>query len=273
VSVYDYDQFIMNKLSRDQKDKAKNFITFTGASEKTAIEVLKKNDWNLEIAVDNFFSTPQQFQDAPAATAKTDSTKIEILFNRYKDPSSTELKIEDIGLALFAKDLVLDPDDILMLVIAWHFSAKTPGEFSKQEFVDGMTALKCDSTEKLRDRLPTIRASLAEDGTFKEFYMFIFNYGRPPQQKSLSLEMAIELWQMVLANRFKFLNDWISYLKEKHKLAISRDTWALLLEFSRMINDEMTNYDSEGAWPVLIDEFVAYYHDRHKKNPDAMQVD
>jgi len=263
----------MNKLSRDQKDKAKNFITFTGASEKTAIDVLKKHDWNLEIAVDNYFSSPQQSQEA-TPSVKTDSNKIETLFSKYKDAASTEPpKIEDTGLALFAKDLGLDPDDILMLVIAWHFGAKTPGEFSKQEFVDGMTTLKCDSTEKLRDRVPTIRASLADDGTFKEFYMFIFNYGRPPQQKSLSLEMAIELWQMVLANRFKFLSDWVSYLKEKHKLAISRDTWALLLEFSRVINDEMTNYDSEGAWPVLIDEFVAYYHDRHKKNPDAMQVD
>jgi len=262
----------MNKLSRDQKDKTKNFITFTGASEKTAIEVLKKHDWNLELAVDTYFSTPQQSQDAPGTTTKTDTNKIEILFNKYKDPSSVDPKIED-GLALFAKDLGLDPDDVLMMVIAWHFGAKTPGEFSKQEFIDGMSALKVDSIEKLRERLPTIRASLVEDATFKEFYMFTFNYGRAPQQKSLSLEMAIELWQMVLANRFKFLSEWVSYLKEKHKLAISRDTWALLLEFSRIINDEMSNYDSEGAWPVLIDEFVAYYHERHKKNPDAMIVD
>jgi hypothetical protein len=39
---------------------------------------------------------------------------------------------------------------------------------------------------------------------------------------------------------------------------ISRDTWALLFEFCRQVNKEMTNYDPEGAWPVLIDEFVEY---------------
>ena len=49
----------------------------------------------------------------------------------------------------------------------------------------------------------------------------------------------------------------IFLLKEKHNgLGISRDTWALLVEFGKTVNKDLSNYDAEGAWPVLIDEFV-----------------
>ena len=56
-----------------QKEKVKQFSTFTGASERVATDLLKRFDWNLEPAVDSYFANggrslvPQVDQEKIAA--------------------------------------------------------------------------------------------------------------------------------------------------------------------------------------------------------------
>lgn len=51
---------------------------------------------------------------------------------------------------------------------------------------------------------------------------------------------------------------WLQFLDTRMH-AITRDTYSLLLDFTQTIEYDFSNYDEEnGAWPVMLDEFVDY---------------
>ena len=45
------------------------------------------------------------------------------------------------GVSRFCDDAGLDPCQITVLILAWKFKAATQCEFTRKEFVDGMTEL------------------------------------------------------------------------------------------------------------------------------------
>ena len=55
--------------------------------------------------------------------------------------SHEEDKILAEGVAKFCDDLCLDPTSRTVLVVAWKFRAATQCEFTRKEFVEGMTDL------------------------------------------------------------------------------------------------------------------------------------
>ncbi|KAF3533706.1 hypothetical protein DY000_02043305 [Brassica cretica] len=120
-----------------------------------------------------------------------------------------------------------------------------------------------DSIGKLQEKLAFIRSELKDEQKFYEIYNFAFGWAKEKGQKSLALDTAIGMWQLLFAEReWPLVNHWCDFLQDRHNKTISKDTWAQLLEFARTVNPVLSNYDAEGAWPYLIDEFVEYLYDK-----------
>lgn len=46
---------------------------------------------------------------------------------------------------------------------------------------------RCDSIEKLKAQLPRMEQELKDQGKFKDFYQFTFNFAKNPGQKGLGM--------------------------------------------------------------------------------------
>jgi len=148
-------------------------------------------------------------------------------------------------------------DDIHFYIVAWKFRASTFGEFTRAEFVESCIRLKIETIDDLKRKLPIFVSEIADLRDFKDFYGWLFTFSLEPNQKALRLDYAIDLWRVILQERFIYRDQWFTFLQGKRK-AITKDLWNQLYEFIRLAQNDLDSYDFEGAWPVVMDEFVEY---------------
>ncbi|KAL5143547.1 DCN1-like protein 2 [Glycine soja] len=153
-----------------------------------------------------------------------------------------------------------------------------------------------DELSMLMSRL-NLRADFPE---FSRFYDFVFFMCRENGQKNITVSRAVTAWKLVLAGRFSLLHPWCDFVESRdHRMVcqsfrvwacgvvqklhwhamswpemqlialgqmknqrynISEDTWQQVLAFSWCTRDSLEAYDPEGAWPVLIDDFVEHMY-------------
>ncbi|KAF7820526.1 DCN1-like protein 2 [Senna tora] len=95
---------------------------------------------------------------------------------------------------------------------------------------------------------------------FSCFYEFVFFMCRENGQKNITVSRAITAWKLVLAGRFSLLHQWCDFVEKTQRYNITEDTWQQVLSFSLCTHENLDGYDPQGAWPILIDEFVEHMY-------------
>jgi len=166
--------------------------------------------------------------------------------------------IGPMGMEKFCEDIGVEPENVVMLAIAWHLEAQTMGFFTLAEWLKGMTKLQCDSVPKLVNKLDSLRECFSDANTFKSIYRYSFDFAREKDERSIDLETARALLALLLGRHWPLFPQFNQFLDRTKYRCVNKDQWFNILEFSRQIEPSLRNYDEDGAWPVLLDEFVEW---------------
>ncbi|KAI9030981.1 Cullin binding-domain-containing protein [Phycomyces nitens] len=176
-------------------------------------------------------------------------------FERYRDeeetnmitPEGTQKFFEDIGVSLESTTLLIHVFLTTLGNADYHWLENA----SKQDGVD--------SINKFKDLLPSLQESVKEDEMFKKMYLFCFGFSKTTGQKSMDVETAIALWEILLQEKYPHVGQFLEFLQEvKPVKVINKDQWTNLLEFVKTVPVDLSTYDDSSSWPVLLDDYVAW---------------
>ncbi|KAK3730897.1 hypothetical protein QZH41_012609, partial [Actinostola sp. cb2023] len=105
----------------------------------------------------------------------------------------------------------------------------------------------CDSTAKLQARLGSLSTILRDNPTFKKVYRYAFDFCRNQDQRTLDIDTAMAMLKVLLRNKWDLLDSFLEFLQQSKYKVVNRDQWCNVLEFSRSISPDLTNYDEDGA--------------------------
>lgn len=215
-------------------------------------------------SMQKYFKSALQCVDMPSGGNQTFSNKrCDSMFAKYSDSNSSVPVIGPHGVEKLCQDLEVLPEDIVMLVFSWKLGAENMGYFKLNEWKTGMVALECDTLVKLKNKIPHLRSLLKDVGTYKKIYRYAFDFARDKEQKSLDIDTGKAMLQLLL-DSWSLTADFIQFLNRSKYKIINRDQWNSLLEFIRTVDpSDFHGYDDEGAWPVMIDEFVEWYKEKN----------
>lgn len=92
----------------------------------------------------------------------------------------------------------------------------------------------------------------------------MFGYLKPSNQKVMMPDVAIQAWRLMLKGRYSLLEEWCVYVQDQYKKPINKDTWEQFLEFTCVVKSDLSNYEVDSSWPVLIDDFTSYMKSKNK---------
>ncbi|KAG5182380.1 Cullin binding-domain-containing protein [Tribonema minus] len=156
----------------------------------------------------------------------------------------------------------IDPEsDVSILVLCYKLKAQKPGQISQEEFVKGMTELRVDSVERLKQVLPSLDPGFMGQYEFRDFYRFVFTFSREGTKKTVEKDIVCALLPLVLPDSTRgqgATSQFVEFLEATDSVKIvTQDQWNSFLEYAKSVGTDIDRYDTDSSWPLLLDDFVS----------------
>ncbi|KAF7369734.1 Defective in cullin neddylation protein [Mycena venus] len=279
-------------VDRKMEENIAQFCGVTGASVKDAKKFLEKYK-RVDVAIDAYYGDPAALASParPAAVPAASTSKLNSLFDKYKDPHSDDITVD--GTIKLCEDLAVDPEDVVLLAVAFELKSPRVGEWNRPGWIEGWKNIGCDSIPAMKTALPRLRTKLGQDPAyFQKVYNHTFEFAKQQGQRSIGIDTAQAFWALLLPHGMaggalshvgvdgdgsgdvdmdtgggwkpEYVEWWFEFLQEKGGKGVSKDTWVMFLDFVRTIDAQFKTYDLEAAWPSTIDDFVEWAKERVK---------
>ncbi|KAG1145383.1 hypothetical protein G6F37_002780 [Rhizopus arrhizus] len=178
-------------------------------------------------------------------------------FDKYKDTDNTNIIGPD-GCQVFFSDIGVSLESIVPILLAWKMNCARMGYITIEEWSKFMKDI--DSVDKLKTTLLTLQKQVEDDeDLFKKLYVYAFLYAKSQDQKSIDVEVAVALWQVILADKYPIIKSFMQFVEEKKPIkVINKDQWASMLDLCKTVPEDLSGYDSVSSWPVLFDHFAEW---------------
>lgn len=208
-----------------------------------------------------------QRKEQKSSVRHVDVSELRKLFEKYsKLDENEERGIGGEGIMKFAEDAGVDPMQIDLLVLFWKLNLTQKYFISEHQWIYGMAELGMETMSKIKAKLPRLKEELNDQSRFTAFYNFCFSYMKEPDQKNLPVDVAVSLWKLIMKGRYKYIDQWVTFIENQMKHSISSDIWSQFLEFTRDTSFSFDKFDPAlSAYHSVIDEFIEYMQKTNKK--------
>ena len=180
----------------------------------------------------------------------------------------------------YLDDLGVKLDEPAVLAVLTEVCAPSMAELTRDGFTSGWINCNADNLTKQQTFLAVIRTQLSQDPEyFRRVYRHAFFLARTPGQRGIQLDIALDFWRLLFGpggipwadNDTDWLALWVEFLVEKWKKNVNRDMWDQTGAFAaKCLEDgELEWWSEDGAWPVVFDEFVAYWKEKKGDNAEG----
>ncbi|KAF8816905.1 hypothetical protein BYT27DRAFT_7205278 [Phlegmacium glaucopus] len=247
------------------------FCAVTGASTRDARKFLETHK-RLDVAMDAYYNNPHIFSNSgrrKGDSAAPSSSKILTLFEKYKEPEGEDIAID--GTIKLCADLDVNPEDVVLLAVAYELKSPGIGQWKKQGWMEGWKNIGADSISEMKNALVRLRDQLGSDPIyFEKVYKHTFDFARNEGQRSIGIDTAQAFWSLLIPHGFvggaltrtameddddgddddvdmdegiatkagsadgwkeEYLQWWFDFLNERGGKGITKDTWIMVCKF------------------------------------------